>query len=245
MLVSSLDERDGQMGSIPETEVSFWVLTVAMQKVSSSYVPHHLAWFIPYLFVDESNSIATGREVYGFNKLAGEFEKPQDILAPQFTADVLGFRKFNPAAVAQKERLLELNSSPAESSPKGAWKDLNSAKTGFISEFSKHLHPYLGNQVVEFATRTLSENIPLVFQKQFRHAGSPEKASYKSIVEAPISKKEFYEGGPFQHGHILRINDLDSHPIRQKLGLKEEQEATFSAWLKVDFVLEKGIEYQV
>jgi len=70
MLVSSRDERDKEVGLIPETEVSFWVLTVAMQKTQGGLVPHHLAWFLPYLLVDEGNAIATGREVFGFNKLA-------------------------------------------------------------------------------------------------------------------------------------------------------------------------------
>ena len=79
MLVSSRDERDVQVGLIPETEVSFWVLTVAMKKTRGGYVPHHLAWYLPYLLVDESNAIATGREVFGFNKLAAQFQKPEKI----------------------------------------------------------------------------------------------------------------------------------------------------------------------
>jgi hypothetical protein len=41
MLVSSRDERDAQLGLIPETEVSFWVLTVAMKKTQGVYTPHH------------------------------------------------------------------------------------------------------------------------------------------------------------------------------------------------------------
>ncbi|HEX2995117.1 MAG TPA: hypothetical protein VHP14_09835, partial [Anaerolineales bacterium] len=88
MLVSSLDERDVRVGLIPETEAGFWLLTVAMQKTATGTVPHHLAWFIPYLFVDEGNTIATGREVYGFNKQAAVFAKAQEIQTPQFNADV-------------------------------------------------------------------------------------------------------------------------------------------------------------
>jgi hypothetical protein len=243
MLVSSLDERDSQMGSIPETEVSFWVLTVAMQKTSESYIPHHLAWFVPYLFVDESSSIATGREVYGFNKLAGEFDKPEDILSPHFTVDVLGFKKFGVAAVAQKERLFELILLPVEIPTEGAWEDLPSARAGLAAEASKGIRMDLPGDVVEFVTRAVAGNIPLVFQKQFRHAGDVQKATSRSIVEAPIQIKEFHAGGPFQHAPVLRINHLDSHPIRQKLGLQEDQRSTFAAWLKVDFVLGYGVEH--
>jgi hypothetical protein len=245
MLVSSLDERDSQMGSIPETEISFWVLTLAMQKTSDSYIPHHLAWFIPYLFVDESSSIATGREVYGFNKLAGEFEKPENILFPRFTADVLGFKKFNATAVAQTERLLELDLSTTEASAGSAWENLDSAKAGLVGEISKDIRPDLPGDIVEFVTRSIAGNIPLVFQKQFRHAGDVQKASYRGIVEAPIQIREFYAGGAFEYTPLLRIDHLDSHPIRQKLGLQEEQQSTFAAWLKADFVLGQGVEHSL
>src|SRR5512145_1765446 len=112
MLVSSLDDRDARVGLIPETEAGFWLLTAAMQKTATGTVPHHLAWFIPYLFVDEGNSIATGREVYGFNKQTAAFDKAQDIQTPRFNAEVLGFQHFAPDAIARRERLLEI-SSPA------------------------------------------------------------------------------------------------------------------------------------
>jgi hypothetical protein len=69
--------------------------------------------------VNEGNSIATGREVYGFNKQAGEFSKPQEIYSPRFTADVLGFKQFAPDAIAQKERLLEVSISADEQSSGG------------------------------------------------------------------------------------------------------------------------------
>ena len=241
MLVSSLDERDSQVGFIPETEVSFWVLTVAMKKTSTGHVPHHLAWFLPYLLVDESNSIATGREVYGFNKQAGEFRKPQDITSPQFTADVLGFKQFNPTAIALKERLLELNPMAAEST-QNKWRDWNSAKTELMSALLGNIRPDLAGGIVEFAARAITNNIPLVFLKQFRHSANSKKASYKVIVEAPLKVKEFYGGGLFSQPHKLTLNHLDSHPFARKLGLKDEQASTLSAWMKVDFILDHGVE---
>ncbi len=243
MLVSSLDERDSQIGFIPETEVSFWVLTIAMQKTSDGHTPHHLAWYLPYLLVDEGNSIATGREVYGFNKQAAEFEKPQKIRSPQFNADVLGFKQFAPIAVARKERLLELKPSSAETS-QSKWKDWNSAKSEFAGELLKNIRPDLASGIVEFASRAIIDNVPLVFLKQFRHAANPRKVSYKAVVEAHLRIEVFHEGGPFSGPYRLTINHLDSHPFAQKLGLKEEQISTLGAWMKVDFVLEHGVEYQ-
>ena len=240
MLVSSLDERDTQIGFIPETEIGFWVLTIAMKKTSSGHTPHHLAWFIPYLLVDESNSIATGREVYGFNKQAGEFRKPQDIAIPQFTADVLGVEKFDPTSIARKERLLELNPASAESAQNN-WMDLVSARNEFMSSLLADIRPELTGIMDEFVARAVTDNIPLVFLKQFRDSTDNQKACYKAIIEAPLKVKEFRDGGLLSQQHTLTLKHLDSHPFLQKLGLRTEQTSTLSAWMKVDFVLERGV----
>lgn len=239
MLVSSLDERDTQIGSIPETEVGFWVLTVAMQKTSLGEVPHHLAWFLPTLLVDESNSIATGREVYGFNKQAGTFEKPQDIQSPRFTADVLGIKQFAPTAIAQKERLLELSVSSNEEQSPISWSDWPSTRDRFAEEILKSINP----DQVSFAAQALVNRIPLVFLKQARSSTDFKKASYQKIVEAPLQIKEFYGGSMLTQSYTLNISALDSHPLMKKLGLESEQVNVMGAWLKVDFILGQGTEY--
>ena len=242
MLVSSLDARDSQIGQIPETEVSFWVLTLAMQKTATGFVPHHLAWHIPYLFVDESNSLSTGREVYGFNKRAASFTKPVNIEDPPFSAHVLGLEKFGPASIAKNESLLRLESTASESVA-ARWTDVNSARTAVSEAIAGNIRADWEDDLVKFATAALTEDIPLIFLKQFRHASDPHKACYRSIVEAPLRVKKFYEGGSFRRRHVLKISDLHSHPIKRNLGMLNSQEATFSAWMKLDMILEKGTEY--
>jgi hypothetical protein len=241
MLVSSRDERDAQIGLIPETEVSFWVLTVAMQKTRSGYLPHHLAWFLPYLLVDESNVIATGREVFGFNKLAAQFQKPGQIQRPEFTADVLGFKQFGTDFIARREGLLELRaSSPVEPTRSS---DLDSIKNGMAAELFKNTSTNLGGSLVEFAARFINDHIPLVFLKQFRDAQNTRKACYQRLIEAPLRVETFFEGGIFLQPYTLNITSLASHPLAQNLGLKgTAQRSTLGVWMQVDFVLENGVE---
>ncbi|MFN8382201.1 MAG: hypothetical protein U0V02_09690 [Anaerolineales bacterium] len=242
MLVSSLDERDAQVGFIPETEVGFWVLTVAMQKTSNGEVPHHLAWFLPTLLVDESNSIATGREVYGFNKQAGEFNKPQEIYSPHFTADVLGFKQFAPDAIAQKERLLDVSIS-TDVQPQANWSDWSSVRDFFANEIMDSIRPDLGGSIIGFVAQGLVNHIPLVFLKQVRSALSEKKASYQRIIEAPLQIKDFYGGAKLTQSYTLSLTHLDSHPLAERLGLQSEQTNLLGAWLKVDFILGLGTEY--
>jgi len=241
MLVSSRDERDAQIGLIPETEVSFWVLTVAMQETRGGHIPHHLAWFLPYLLVDEANAIATGREVFGFNKLAAQFQKPGQIQKPEFTADVLGFKQFGPDLIAQREHLLELRSSSSAEPTRSS--DLDSIKNGLAAELFKNRNTNLGGSLVEFAARFINDHIPLVFLKQFRDAQNTRKACYQRLIEAPLKVETFFEGGIFLQPYTLKIASLASHPLAQNLGLKgAEQRSTLGVWMQVDFVLENGVE---
>ena len=241
MLVSSRDVRDREVGLIPETEVSFWVLTVAMQKTQSGLVPHHLAWFLPYLLVDEGNAIATGREVFGFNKLAAEFQKPVQIQHPDFTATVLGFRQFGADMIAQSEQLLSLSSS----SPADVTKtdNLDQIKNNISAGLLRNIQSGPGSGLLEFAARFINNHIPLVFLKQFRDAQNTYKACYQSIIEAPLKVENFFEGGIILNSYTLNIAALESHPLAQNLGLKAgEQRSTLGAWMRVDFALGNGME---
>lgn len=244
MWVSSLDERDRQVGRIPETEVSFWVLTAAMRKVGGVFVPHHLAWFLPYLFVDESNSIATGREVYGFNKLGGQINKPLDMRQPEFAVDVLGFQQFGQDVEAKQERLLEVRrTSSGEDQPQ--WQSWDEAKAALDDTLQESVEGAPKNLLVELGTRIVNQNIPFVFLKQFRDAANPDLAAYQAIVEAPVKFKKFHQGGFLSGKYDLQLNHLDSHPLQDKLGLKMKdgkQKALAGLQMKVDFELGLGKE---
>ncbi len=247
MFVSSLDERDKQVGRIRETEVSFWVLTAAMQKVGPVLVPKRLAWFVPSLLVDESNAIATGREVFGFNKLMAQIHKPQTVQSPNFAVDVLGFKTFDPDSVAQMERLLEVSpfdkTSLNETSP--TWESWDQAKSEIDQELLKNIESAPKNKIIEYAAKLVNNRIPLVFLKQFRDVTNTQQACYQAIVEAPIRVKRFHQGGFLSDKSILNLNPLDSHPLARTLGLKLEdgrQRSAAGLWMKVDFTLEEGRE---
>ncbi len=242
MLVSSLDERDSRVGLIPETEVGFWLLTIAMRRTATGLAPDHLAWHLPYLFVDESNATATGREVYGFNKLAGSFTKPGQTQPSSFALNVLAFRQFGPESIAQTERLLEVQSPASQAFPT-QWHDWQSAKSDLSAALLPQLRLDLGQEIVEFAAGAALRRIPLAFIKQFRHAANSTKASYQALVEAPMRIHAFRSGGFFSQPHEMNIQQLASHPLAQKLGLAEKQKSSISAWLDVDFILEHGSEY--
>ena len=247
MQATSGDERDRQVGRLPETEVSFWILTVAMRKVGPAYLPDHLAWFLPFLFVDESNVIATGREVYGFNKQAAQFHKPTSIQRPEFSIDVLGLTEFKPDATSQLERLLEMRQLDqiASDEPPGVWSSLDKARAAITPELLKTLTADVKHKVVEIAALLVTHQMRLVFLKQFRDVANTQQACYQAIIEAPLQVQIFRQGGFLRKKHVMRVNPLASHPLADVLGLRlvnGEQQSTLGLWMKLDFMIAEGIE---
>ena len=111
------------------------------------------------------------------------------------------------------------------------------------AELLKNMRTNLGGGLLEFAARFINDHIPLVFLKQFRDAQDTQKACYQRLIEAPLKIETFFEGGIFPNPYALNISALASHPLAQSLGLKAaEQKSTLGAWMRVDFVLENGIE---
>jgi hypothetical protein len=67
--LASEDPRDEKRGYLSEREVSLWCLAADVTAGS------RLVWYLPYVFVDAGQAIASGREVYGYPKQVGLFEK--------------------------------------------------------------------------------------------------------------------------------------------------------------------------
>jgi hypothetical protein len=65
---SSGDPVDSQRGYICEREVSIWCL------VSDAKARGRLLWYLPYIFTDTGQTVATGREIFGYPKQLGLFD---------------------------------------------------------------------------------------------------------------------------------------------------------------------------
>ena len=247
MQATSGDERDRRVGRLPETEVSFWILTVAMKKVAGIFVPDHLAWFLPFLFVDESNVIATGREVYGFNKQAGQIQKPASVQRPEFSLDVLGIKEFKPEAESRLEQLLDVRHADraAGDEPSDTWHNWENAKAAITPEILKTMAADSKNKAAEIATLLVTHQMRLVFLKQFRDVTNTQQACYQAIVEAPLMVQTFRQGGFLAGKYMMNVNRLDSHPLADILGLRledGEQSSALGLWMKLDFMLGEGVE---
>jgi hypothetical protein len=66
--LASGDPRDERRGYLSELEASVWCLA------ADATAGNRLVWYLPYVFVDAGQAVASGREVYGYPKQIGFFQ---------------------------------------------------------------------------------------------------------------------------------------------------------------------------
>lgn len=65
--LASAEPPDSLRGHLPELEVAVWCLA------GDAIAGGRLVWYLPYVFTDSGQTVATGREVYGYPKQIGYF----------------------------------------------------------------------------------------------------------------------------------------------------------------------------
>ncbi len=97
--LTSAKDPDRLRGTIPELEVSVWCLGADVAAKG------RLLWYLPYVFTDSGQTVASGREVYGYPKQIGYFDQSfHSVLATSgaTTVEALTIDPFAPASVAQR-----------------------------------------------------------------------------------------------------------------------------------------------
>lgn len=103
---ASLDPVDKLRGFLSEDEVSIWCLVADMNS------PGRLLWYLPYVFTNSEQTIATGREIFGYPKQLGYFDKdyPDGLAVPNGKAAVraLSIDPFNPSSQARVREMISV-----------------------------------------------------------------------------------------------------------------------------------------
>ncbi len=252
------DSLKGWMG---ERDFGIWIPVVAGEMEGGHWKPRRLAWYLPYVFVDNVAAMVTGREVFGFFKQLAQLEMPPTPWARgMFSIDALVIPTFSPSSQAEVLRLMTITSSAGAtdggSAPAGSeWKSVREAADALWGEIKKLMFDERGavngqvsdgraislwDLAKELLETLLSGNVPLVFLKQFRDAGAAAKACYQAVVEAPAHLERLYAGW-FTHPHDISFTAADSHPIVRECGFAGSQlHSSLGFWVKMDFVMQPG-----
>ncbi len=244
---SSVDNPQSNFGFIPETSVTIWVLTASVNTLLGVPIDR-VAYFVPYIFVDNSYSMAAGREIYGFPKAIGNIYIPSEAKDPAlFTVDSYVIPKYTPESEAENLQVFKIKKADDGSLGELTedWNDV----AGAIKEIAKNM--FEGDSIfvdgLEIAINIFDfishGGLPVVFLKQFRSAENYQKACYQAIIQSYVEVTGFKSGGLLLGDYILDLKNYDSHPIIKDLGLKEgKQPVFFSYWVNFDFKIGNGEE---
>ncbi|AUT00217.1 hypothetical protein CLI64_07385 [Nostoc sp. CENA543] len=227
--LSSIYPPDYEKGTVHEEEAIFWMLTVVGKKVGPLFIAERLAWFMPYLYVNNSPILVSGREVYGFFKQLGVFQIPDLNQQPDlFTVDTLVFKEFSPNSQSIDARLLEVRriGTGEQHQNLKTWDNFTDAAKAIANILFENNEIVLPGLQLPFnlLEYLIEKIVPLVTLKQIRDVENSKKACYQALIESPMQLQTFYGGKLFGFNNFgdqfqLKINNFASQPVVQDLGL--------------------------
>ena len=135
----------------------------------------------PFIFVDNSWSMISGRDVIGFPKVMAEFSFTPALNAQnlQITASALALKKYKPTTKLDWQPIVTVSSSGAPAGTlDGVWP--------WIGLGANIADPFL-NPLLQDALANLPDVFSTVHLKQFRDAESSTEACYQAVVTAPFT----------------------------------------------------------
>ena len=225
----SLTAPDAEYGWTGETDLAFWVLVGRGRTVAGRWELDQLLWFLPYVWVDVPQTMATGREVYGYPKEVAVMETAASTGDPSLVvrASTTVLPTHAPTTQLVTRPVLEIRLPDAGEEP-GLLARVRQAAEAFegLAHAAAHLgieaiqHPDLDADVLAILLRDLVRlEVPMVFLKQFRDVVDPAAACYQAILESPARVEGLPIGWPILEPAAITIWDYASHPIARELGL--------------------------
>ncbi len=235
-----------------EHDVGFWVPVAGLRrKAQGGWSLDRVAWFMPYVFVDQGTALVTGREVYGFLKEWGPSQIPEDPLGGgPFTLDASAIEKFSPDSEGTIRRVVTLTQRAG-------------AKTGDAAIQSEYedfaaLHKHLVRTLVpkegiglddgttldakalwaELEAMLFRQEMPMVFFKQFRTIEAGNGACYQAVTQANIKLGRFH-GIHLHPSYDFKLEPLANLPITQDLGVADQQ-VLMQLVVNLDLQMETG-----
>ncbi|MGE0401243.1 MAG: acetoacetate decarboxylase family protein [Kofleriaceae bacterium] len=235
----STTKPDSQKGWMAERDFGVWVPVVDNKG--------RIAWYLPYVFVDNVAAMVTGREVFGFFKQTATLVMPPTPQSPgDFTIDALVIQTFSPQSEAKDIRLLTASSTKSGPAPEGKWASTLDGLEMLWKDLlvlrgdTRNLPLTREQEFRDALVVLLTGNVPMVFLKQFRDETTDQRACYQAVIEAPARLDKFH-GGWVTHPHDIAIAPADSHPIAKDCGLASGTlRSQVGFWCQMDFTMMPG-----
>lgn len=235
------------IGWLPDREWAFWVPLIGTTGRKNE--SPRLAFWNPYLVLDNSVGTETGREVWGFRKQFGTVSLPMKDTDPQvWEAGGLVYDPLAQSTEGRDETLFRVEQSGSSLGPlTTGWETLKEAWAGLrgLWEAEHDLHSlHLGLELLcEIVRSAMHGQVRMTNLKQFRDAHDSSRACYQAIIESTCTVTEFGGAGTLSGTYQVTVSNYASHNFIDALGLPGASfKATFGGWVKMAFTADAGSE---
>jgi hypothetical protein len=231
------------VGWLPDGECAFWLPLIGRTGNGSE----RFVMWNPYLAIDNSEGMVTAREAWGWRKFLGPVTVPQPGQGTLFTATARIYKTFSPTTEGINETLVTLQQDGVFSLGEMIWQDIGEAFralhalwTGGQAPLRAHGWQLVFDLAKHFVH--LNPTVPMVNLKQFRDCADFTRACYQGIIESTCTVLKVHGGGLLPGKYKLHITPCASHRINDDLGLPQDAETRFAAWIRMDFTADAGVE---
>jgi hypothetical protein len=230
---STVRPQDGYMS---ERELGFWVPVLVSSPGGSQ-----IAFYIPYLFVDNPAALSAGRDIYGFNKIFGQFDvsAAEETTPAEVRAQVLP--TFAPDTQVNWKPVTRFMGKLSPDQQR--WSAAESTFADVVSAMFEHLDAQDAT-IARSGISTFARQIPLLFLKQFRDAGDGADACYRRVICANAVLDGKFEAGWLSHGGLrLELGEYASMNLCESLGLVQSLSPQIAFWARLSAMVGRGHEF--
>lgn len=218
-----LESEPDPEGYFTENELGFAIPVAVGKRVDGIFVPSSVAYYFAMFFVDNDFAIATGREVFGYPKVASQlkFGKAGDPLLLQ--VDTLALPRRGSNEKARRVNLVEVRETRHRTGldallgeVKGLLADVNELVFGPAGLVDQGGFKLLGSLLKTFG----QNEIGIISLKQFRDAADPSKACYQAVVQSAFKIEHWHRRGLLPGDYAARITPVASMPIVEAFGMQ-------------------------
>ena len=214
-------------GSVDERQVAVWVPCVEVGVRDGRQRAERFWMFTAYIWVDNSLSMATGREVYGWPKSLGRIRLPAGA-DPAFHLETYGIRVLGPGSQPEFLPLLTVRPAGEAGTADGArpaaevvgeslGELVADIRTVLEDAHDDHLANTWGIDA-DLLDDLATEAIPEIYLKQIRDIANGTDAAYQAICGSR-AKVERIRWKRMMLDYALELHAVASHPLAQDLGI--------------------------
>lgn len=226
---------DSQMGWMRESDFNFSFFVGAFKP--NETMPHHVACYFPYLIVDSPVTMASGREIWGYRKVWGQFEYVPGSYQPVAASTWVLRQYTNDTELQMAEVARVLPPAPMGEHPVRTL--LDDAVSAVADVFLK------AGVIAENVLSAIHDNkMNMVFLQETRDAQYPERAAYQALIEAPMTITHSKSAVKLNEGYSIQLSDYASFPLISNMGIEVENgiaKSVLSTQLEFDCTLDNGV----